>query len=150
MLGVGSVKKSKKNEARYFRSIVRVDRTAFGTLSDQVRTLQLFWKSTETRFLLATWTTPASTTVVGYAAYQLKPGSCYLLRIAVDSHWQGKGVGRALFAHLCDLAPLLQLEVSDDNLGAIAFYKKMRMTEVRHRAPSASGTCGFFDFELEL
>ena len=85
MLSVSPVKKTKKNEARHFRHLVRIDRTAFGKLENQVAVLSLFWKSTETRFILALWTTPSSQTIVGYAAYQLNSAECYLLRIAVDS-----------------------------------------------------------------
>ncbi len=124
MLSVGSVKKSKKNAARYFRNLVRIDRTAFGKLEDQVSILRLFWESTETRIILATWTSPSSSTpiVIAYAAYQLHPTHLYLLRIAVDSAWQGKGVGRALFSHLTSLSDTLRLEVNDDNQPAISFY----------------------------
>lgn len=148
MLSVSPVKKTKKNETRHFRHLVRIDRTAFGKLEDQVAVLSLFWKSTETRFLLAHWTTPASQTLVGYAAYQLKDSECYLLRIAVDSQWQGKGIGRALFSKLCELSTLLKLEVADDNSKAIAFYHRMGMECTAHR--ETSPTCGFFDFELQL
>lgn len=150
MLSVSPIKKTKKNETRHFRHLVRVDRTAFGKLDDQVAVLSLFWKSTETKFILAHWTTPSSQTIVGYAAYQIKDSECYLLRIAVDSQWQGKGIGRALFSRLCELCTVLRLEVSDDNSKAYSFYERMGMECTDHREASTPGVCGFFDFELHL
>ncbi|WP_440877330.1 GNAT family N-acetyltransferase [Thalassotalea sp. PLHSN55] len=62
---------------------------------------------------------------------KMRDKHCATIALAVDSHFHGKGVGKALMSAALDQADnwmnivRLELDVQVDNLPAVALYKKM-------------------------
>ena len=76
--------------------------------------------------------------IAGFALIRLVADESELLTIAVDPKWRGKGVGRALLqAVLADLmmsaAKTMVLEVDEQNLPAIALYKRLGFATISAR-----------------
>ena len=86
--------------------------------------------------------------IAGFALIRLVADESELLTIAVDPKWRGKGVGRALLqAVFADLmlspARKMFLEVDEQNLPAIALYKRLGFATMSARKgyyPRPDGT----------
>ena len=102
------VKKTKKNESKYFRSLCQIDRDAFGKSEDSGMIIKTFWNSDVNKVIVARKSD--TNAIVGYAAFlqqdppkqvmqkqineQRRAGikkpkttqGCYLMRIAVKSN----------------------------------------------------------------
>ena len=61
------VKKSKKNEPRYFRALCQIDREAFDKHDDSVMMIKTFWKSNVNKIIVAR--RKDTQDIVGYAAF---------------------------------------------------------------------------------
>ena len=118
------VRKNKKTEPKVFPFLLMVDREAFGKLDEQVFILKSFWKSPANKIVVAR--KPDTLSIVGYACFLEIDGGCYLMRIGVRSKCQRQGIGRQLMDYLFAKYPShLSLDVSTDNLKAVAFYKRV-------------------------
>lgn len=72
--------------------------------------------------------------IIGYAVMMLVLDEAHLLNISIAQPWQGRGLGRDLLLHLCDLARDRQsqtmfLEVRVSNTTAIRLYESMGFNE---------------------
>ena len=142
------IKKSKKNEAKFFKSLCQIDRDAFGKSEDSGMIMKTFWKSDVNKMIMAK--KKDTQAIVGYAAFLVqdppkkemqrqiqeqrragvkKPKTtqgCYLMRIGVKALCQGQGIGRKLMEYLFMNYPVhLSLDVSTDNTKAVGFYKRV-------------------------
>lgn len=76
--------------------------------------------------------------VVGYGSADLVAGTAYFNNVAVGSEYRRHGVGEALVQELCERARRLActeatLEVREQNLPAVALYKKCGFVPVGRR-----------------
>ena len=139
------VRKTKKNEPKFFRALSQIDRDAFDKHGDSGMIIKTFWKSNVNKIIVATKRDTQA--IVGYAAflvqdpskeyvqkqrklqrkYHIKvPQGSYLMRIGVRARCQRKGIGRKLLEYLFREYPAhLKLDVSTDNTKAIGFYERM-------------------------
>ena len=139
------IKKSKKNEPKFFRALCQIDRDAFDKSPDSGMIIKTFWKSTVNKIIVARKSDTQA--IVGYAAFlqqepskayvqkqrQLQrkhhikvPQGAYLMRIGVRARCQRQGIGRKLLEYLFEHYPAhLGLDVSTDNQQAINFYHRV-------------------------
>jgi ribosomal protein S18 acetylase RimI-like enzyme len=131
-------KKTKKQEPKIFPALMLVDKEAFESCG-QTNTkfiMKQFWNSPNNKILLAKKSDTQA--IVGYAIFSVSEikdarlgnkriPSVYLLRIGVRINSQRQGIGRKLVTYLLDTYPehALSLDVSTDNVTAVAFYRRM-------------------------
>lgn len=139
------VRKTKKNEPKYFKALCQIDRDAFDKHEDSGMMIKTFWKSNVNKIIVAK--KKDTQAIVGYAAFivedaskeyiqkqrQLQkkhhvnvPQGSYLMRIGVRARCQRQGIGRKLMEYLLLSYPVhLNLDVSTDNQKAFAFYHSL-------------------------
>ena len=61
------IKKSKKNEAKFFKALCQIDRDAFGKSEDSGMIMKTFWKSEVNKMIMAKKSDTQA--IVGYAAF---------------------------------------------------------------------------------
>ena len=61
------VRKTKKNEPKYFRALLQIDRDAFDKHGDSGMMVKTFWKSTVNKIIVAR--KKDTQAIVGYAAF---------------------------------------------------------------------------------
>ena len=144
LLYIDVIKKTKKNEPKYFKTLCRIDREAFGAHEDSGTIMKTFWKSSVNKIAVARKSDTQA--IVGYAAFFQQdaskeytnqyrrahgnkakvPSGCYLMRIGVSAQSQRQGIGRKLMEYLFDNYPAhVSLDVSTDNVKAVNFYKRV-------------------------
>ncbi len=85
--------------------------------------------------------------LIGYAVMSMGAGEAHVLNICIHPKLQGKGLGRALFHSLEEVAKsngvdMMLLEVRESNLIAIQLYESMGFNELGQRKnyyPSHAG-----------
>ena len=71
------IKKSKKNEPKFFRALCQIDRDAFDKSPDSGMIIKTFWKSTVNKIIVARKSDTQA--IVGYAAFlQQEPSKSYV------------------------------------------------------------------------
>lgn len=93
------------------------------------------------------WVLLVENKIVGYAMLMLVLDEAHLLNISIAQPQQGKGLGRALLAHMIDVArqhggATMFLEVRPSNVSAIGLYESMGFNEMgirRNYYPAAHG-----------
>lgn len=76
--------------------------------------------------------------IVGFAVVRIKAGEAHLFNIAIQSDYQGQGLGYDLMRHIIAAASGLEakemmLEVRQSNVSAIHLYEKMGFIQVGRR-----------------
>ena len=61
------IKKTKKNEPKYFRTLCQIDREAFGNSEDSGMIIKTFWRSDVNKIIVARKSDTQA--IVGYAAF---------------------------------------------------------------------------------
>jgi ribosomal protein S18 acetylase RimI-like enzyme len=93
---------------------------------------------------------------VGFASYSLlQPGVYKLNKLYVLPGLQGKGIGKAMVAHITEAikaldATHLRLNVNIHNTSAIAFYEKAGFYKFKEEDIDIGGGYFMNDFVLEL
>jgi [ribosomal protein S18]-alanine N-acetyltransferase len=77
--------------------------------------------------------------IAGFVLYTLVAGEGEILTIATDPSWRKRGIGaklvKAALAHLSgERAEAMFLEVGENNVGALALYRKLGFKEVARRS----------------
>jgi ribosomal-protein-alanine N-acetyltransferase len=80
------------------------------------------------------WVMEQAGCIIGYAAMMMVLDEAHLLNISVAQHVQGRGLGRALLAHMVEIArryggQMMFLEVRTSNTPAIRLYESMGFNE---------------------
>ena len=71
------IKKSKKNEPKFFRALCQIDRDAFDKSPDSGMIIKTFWKSAVNKIIVARKSDTQA--IVGYAAFlQQEPSKAYI------------------------------------------------------------------------
>jgi ribosomal protein S18 acetylase RimI-like enzyme len=161
-ISIEVAKKSKKQEPKVFPSLMLVDKEAFESCgqSNTKFIMKEFWNSPNNKILLARKSDTKS--IVGYAIFSVcelkdprlgnkRNNSVYLLRIGVRINSQRQGIGRKLLSYLLSTYPehALSLDVSTDNMTAVAFYRRMGLKIQRLYLEGSDGT-EFATFETPI
>ena len=64
------IKKTKKNEPKYFRTLCQIDREAFGNSEDSGMIIKTFWRSDVNKIIVARKSDTQA--IVGYAAFLIQ------------------------------------------------------------------------------
>ena len=73
------VKKTKKNEPKYFRALCQIDRDAFDKHGDSGMMIKTFWKSNVNKIIVAKKSDTQA--IVGYAAFLAQePSKAYIAK----------------------------------------------------------------------
>lgn len=84
------------------------------------------------------WIMEQGRDIVGYAVLMLVLDEAHLLNLSVDAPYQGGGLGRALLAHMLDIARRhgalnIFLEVRPSNTPALRLYENVGFNEMAIR-----------------
>jgi diamine N-acetyltransferase len=109
-------------------------------ISDAKHTPALFEREIAADDGLSLIATDRAGAIIGHIGGLVRPdGTCFVDRIHVVPHWQGRGVAAALLEQACTAlngeASALELTVLENNGRALAFYRKVGFREVAGATP---------------